>query len=265
MNKQDEKALLTELLNQTGPNGSTWYGRKPLDIETEQEVRTILPELVKSVALINYIVYYTATDEEIYDVFQSSKLIETADTVARGVQITRRALSATDLDRMLREHIAVIIDLMKIEHFPKEDIDLLQDLGYRNPRAALAAVVQLGKTRRAELTDLITELGGPLEALEYAETQINEKKGWIGITVAAGPARRTRVGGGQRTPPTRRWFKGLGQVGAGTALALGNISLWVGGISGIFSPGIISPADTLMSVGGGVTALFLGLGDLRNE
>lgn len=172
-----------------------------------------------------------------------------------GVQLTRRALSATDLEKVLREHIAVIVDLMRLEHFPKEDLELLQDLGYRNPRAALAAIVQFGKTRRTELTDLITELEGPLGALEYAEAQINEKKGGIGIT-SAGLARSIRVGGAQRTPPTRRWFKGLGQVGVGTALALGNISLWAGGISGTLSPSTISPAETLMSVGGGVTAIF---------
>ena len=223
MKKKDEKELLAELLNQSIPGGTAWYSQKRyLNLETEQEVRTILPELAKSVALLNYILYQTATDEEIYDTFQSNKLIETLDNIASGLRLTRRTLAMTGLDNMIRQHIAVIIDLMRIEHFPKEDLELLQNIGHRNPRAALAAIIQLCKTHRVQLANLLTEMG-PMGSLETIEGLIYEQKNRIPSTPDR-PMTRTRVEHRQPRPP-RRLYKGLGQVGGGVLMALGNITL----------------------------------------
>lgn len=63
---------------------------------------------------------------------------------------------------------------------------------------------------------------------------------------------------------SRRWFKGLGQIGRGAALSIGDIALAVGTLHLPVSPET-QTWGSLVSATTGIGMIFNGIGELRNE
>jgi hypothetical protein len=63
---------------------------------------------------------------------------------------------------------------------------------------------------------------------------------------------------------SRRWFKGLGQIGQGAALSIANVALAVGVIAFPVSPET-QTWGALASVATGIGTVLNGVGELRNE
>jgi hypothetical protein len=63
---------------------------------------------------------------------------------------------------------------------------------------------------------------------------------------------------------SRRWFKGLGQIGQGAALSIANVALAVGVIRFPVSPET-QTWGALASVATGIGTVLNGVGDLRSE
>jgi hypothetical protein len=90
------------------------------------------------------------------------------------------------------------------------------------------------------------------EAVDRAAKQFDELKKLEPKQLAEAPKK------------SRRWFKGLGQIGQGTVLSIANVALAVGAIKFPVSPET-QTWGALASVATGIGTVLNGVGDLLNE
>lgn len=190
-----------------------------------------------------------------------------ADSGLKGV---RRALDETGTAELLDDHLDTLMRALSAEALPGWEADLLEAWGFRDLARTIGARADLlGDEWRNG-----TASGIPVahefrrdpvtRALTAAEENIGKhrtERREFGDDAEATPA---SSGSGEPPKRQRRWWKGLGQIVQGAAIAGADIGLAVG-VLHIPVPKEGETYGVVMSVTAGVGTLMNGVGDLWGE
>ncbi len=232
--------------------------RRNLHHRLGDEFGWYLEGLNQAMAVINFIERFCSTREDVHKIFTRRALAESAEAVGFGVGATRRWADEAGFLAVIDSHIEEILDGMRMEHFPPEDREALRDLGSREPEQDLAGLVYL-KTRKRDLVNrtrealISTQLEQIAQRVSAGAQQLKEE-----------PPSAQSNRPVEAEAPGRRWFKGLGQICQGAALAIADISLAVGALALPVSPET-SSWGAIVSTTSGVGLMLGGVGGLRNE
>jgi hypothetical protein len=213
--------------------------------------------LKKALGLINYINDHCEDSSDIYATFTLWGLRKTIIKIKEGVQRNYRIAEESGFLDALDLYYDEIIEGLAVELFPESEYDLLREFGSKDPRSEIQGIIYLLKTKKRRgyyLNDNVSISKGLkdiIEKLSKIEEQFKEQE---------------EEGNSEEKPPkkSRRWFKGLGHIGRGAALSIGDIALAIGVLHLPVSPET-QTWGSLVSATTGVGMIFNGIGELRNE
>jgi len=171
-----------------------------------------------------------------------------------GVRFNNRLLEQSGFMDALDAHFEELVDGLRFEHLPGQEIELLRSFGNIDPELELRGQIYLLKARRNRQERHFNELTVS-ERLKRLEQQLSEAR--LELT----PQAKARTNAPSKP---RRWFKGLGQIGQGAALSIGNVALAVGALHFPVSPET-QTWGAVASVTTGVGMIFTGVGEFKSE
>ena len=253
MNDQDYKDYLSYLFDQNVVIPRTLTRRRRgRFLESSTQAEETLEGLRRSMGIVNYIWEQLDNDADIYKVFREEALRETVNSTRKGVVIGYRLANETGLLKIVTEHFDEIVEGMRVDHFPKEEIDILRDLGVKNPRVAVQATVYLLKRRRrllreSEYYDLARELVMVSEMLpiQYERSISPQLSGVEG--------------------EKRRSWKTLGGIIEGAGMVIGNVLMVINPLDVSISAPEVQSYGAILSVTGGVGKIVAAFGELRKD
>ena len=179
------------------------------------------------------------------------------DEVEDGVRWNNRIAEETGFLDAFDSHYNEIIQGLDIELFPESEIEILQEFGSKDPKSKLRGIIYILKERNKDkfqsckeesvsnqLKNIVEQLSDAQDDFKETNNKSTNKK--------------------ERPRKSRRWFKGLGQIGQGAALSIGDIALAAGVLSFPVSPET-QTWGALVSATTGVGMIMNGVGELRGE
>lgn len=213
--------------------------------------------LKRAVALINYIDNHCDDQNDIYRTFTLERLRRAVDEVKDGVRWNNRLAEEAGFLDAFDSHYNEIIQGLDIELFPESELEILHEFGARDPKSKLRGMIYLLKTRNKDECSynnemsISNQLNKIVKRLDEAESAFKETD-------------KNSTENKDRPKKSRRWFKGLGQIGQGAALSIGDIALAAGMLEFPASPET-QTWGALVSATTGVGMILNGVGELRGE
>jgi len=183
--------------------------------------------LKRAIDVVNYINKHCEDSEDIYRTFTLERLRRAVDEVEDGVRWNNQLAKEVGFLDAFDTYYDEIIGGLEAELFPESEYELLKDLGFQNPRSDIRAIVYALKAKKKlrsscnkfsvshSLNNTTTKLSEVKEKFKESDTKKLEK---------------------ERLEKSRRWFMGLGQIGQGAALSIGDIALAAGALQFPVSP-----------------------------
>lgn len=204
--------------------------------------------------LIRFINRNCPDEDEIYRTITLERIKRLPYEVSNGVSLNNRLTEESGFLDAFDGHYDEIVEGMKLEHMPRQEIDIMRDFGSEDPEAELSALMYIVKSRRKAIKSfnqevtISNQLRQIEEHLDYQRKQMEELEDK------------------EEKPPkkSKRWFKGLGQIAQGSALSIANIGLAMGVLS---FPVAAETAGwgALVSSITGVGMMLNGVGEFRGE
>jgi len=213
--------------------------------------------LKRAVDLINYIDSHCDDQNDIYRTFTLERLRKAVDEVEYSVHWNNRLAEEAGFLDAFDSHYNEIIQGLNIELFPESELEILQEFGAKDPKSKLRGIIYLLKTRNKDKcnynneTSISNQLNKIVKRLDEAESAFKETD-------------KDSSEKEDRPRKSRRWFKGLGQIGQGAALSIGDIALAAGMLKFPVSPET-QTWGALVSATTGVGMILNGVGELRGE
>ena len=255
MTEQEYKDFLVYLFSEYAESKIRRLFRGLHPIERHHEFDWEFRRLREAMNVINYVKHNCDSDDEIYETFRMEILGSTVRSVRSGVRTSSNMAKRSGFLDAIDDHFEEIIDGIKPEYFPKEELEVLQKLGSKNPQIELAGIIYLLKAKQSQLASLIREvrISKQLDRIEEMLLKAEERF-----------EEESKEEEEKPRGPGRRWFKGLGQIAQGAALSIANIAL-----AAEFLPFPVS-AETktwgaMTSTTAGFGMVLTGVGELRNE
>lgn len=204
--------------------------------------------------LVRFINRNCSDEDEIYRTITLERIRRLPDEVRDGVRLNNRLSEELGFLDAFDAHYGEIVEGMKLEHMPRQEIDIMRDLGSEDPEAELSALMYIVKSRRKATESFNQEvriskqLRQIEERLDHQCKQMEELKD-------------TEE---QKPKKTKRWFKGLGQIAQGGALSIANIGLAMGVISFPVAAETAGRGALVSSITG-VGMMLNGVGEFRGE
>lgn len=204
--------------------------------------------------LLRYINRHCHNEDEIYRTFTRERIVQLPDEIRDGARANNRMLEESGFMEAMDAYYDEIVDGMKMEHMPKQEIEVMRELGSSDPEAELTALMHIVKSRcktrqsynqEVRVSSRLKEIEKKLDHEHEQLKELKEEK--------------------EKQPKkSRRWFKGLGQIAQGSALSIANVGLAMGAIS------IPVAAETagwgaIVSSITGVGMVLNGVGEFRGE
>ena len=211
--------------------------------------------LRRALNLLRYIDSHCYNPDEVYRTFRIDRIRRLIDEVEDSVSFHNRIADEAGFLDCFDSHFDEILAGLGVEYFPEGELDILRETGSLNPRSDLQGIVYMLKVRQkerrfsSENVRVSRQLDAvkdrlALEEKEFSDVSEEQEK--------------------DKPKKSRRWFKGLGQIGQGVALSIGNIALAIGGLDLPVSPET-QTWGALVSATTGVGMVFTGFGELRGE
>ena len=209
----------------------------------------------RAARLARFIEQESDVDEHIYRTFTSEHILQTIQDTSNSLQFANKVIDRGGYYDAIDAFGPEIIANLKPKHLPSFDDEVLRGSGSPDADIERRVLVRLAKAR------LERELGQKNEApfamrIDRAIGQLSD-------------ARSEVEKSGDETPlgaPTksRKWFKGLGQIGQGAALSIANVAAAIGALH---LPVSVETRTwgSIVSVVTGVGTIMNGIGDLRGE
>lgn len=213
--------------------------------------------LKRAVDLINYINNHCDDSDDIYETFTLERLRRAVGEIEEGVLWNNRIAEETGFLDALDAYYDEIVEGLEAELFPESEYDLLKEFGSKDPKSDIKGIIYILKARKKRAYPSNKEvpiskgLKDTVERLSKAEEQFKEKDEKEPMKV-------------EKPKKSRRWFKGLGQIGQGAALSIGDIALAAGMLQFPVSPET-QTWGSLVSATTGVGMILNGVGELRGE
>lgn len=253
MDEKEYEKFMTYLYNERIRPGKTRYWTSHLEKKYDPgHYHYWMERLRSAVILLRFINRNCATTDEIYRTITLNRITRLVNEVHYGVRLNNRLMEELGFFDVFDEYYDEIVEGMKYEHMPNQEIDILRDLGSEDPGAELLALLYIVKSKRKtaerfkqekisnRLTDIEDQLSRQLDKMEELEdTEEPPKK-------------------------SKRWFKGLGQIAEGSALSLANIGLVVGIFSFPVAPETAGWGALVSSING-VGKILNGIGEFMGE
>ena len=214
--------------------------------------------LKRALHVIAYINAYCDDVDDIYRTFRIERLRRAVNEIESGVQWNNRLANEIGLLEALDQYYAEIVSGIDISDFPSQEVDILSEFGFESPSTDLQGIIYLLKMRQREKQKLqkekscvSSELKRTVEILSSVQEEFIEKDEKSNET---------------SEPPkkSRRWFKGLGKIGQGTAMSIADICL----ATDLLKFQVSTETKTwgvLVSTTAGIGMILDGIGELRGE
>jgi hypothetical protein len=198
-------------------------------------------------------------NENAYVTFTIERLKAAVFQTRYSFEFSRRIADEAGFLDACESHAPEIASGLATVHLPDVDKELLREMGSPNAEVELRSLVYRAKSRMEAGDRLLQELGLRQE-LRHAEEILKKDTAEFGTDV------QTEKGRPPEEVPrrSRRWFKGLGQIGQGAALSIANVALAIGTLHLPVSPETRT-WGAIASVATGIGTVLNGVGDLRNE
>jgi hypothetical protein len=187
-----------------------------------------------------------------------------------GLSALRRVFDETRFSELLDDHLDTLMRALSAEALPGCEADLLDALGFPNlartvkARADLLGAEWRNGTARGAIVAGEYRRAPVSQAMKTAEESIEKHRSER--RAYAKDAEQTSADRGQDGAPEkqRRWWKGLGQIVQGSAIAGADIGLAIG-VLHIPIPDGGETYGVVMSVTAGAGTVMNGVGDLWGE
>lgn len=230
-----------------------------------------LDQAQSAARVLRYIENYCDDGEDVYGTFTIGRLARAVHDTRYGLEFSNRAVDESGFLDAYERHVGEILAGLQPQHIPDVDRDVLRGMGSHDAEAELAELVFLARAGRDRWVAMRQEISvrqqlkNVEEQVARAAKEIDELKE---VLTASEPVQQQKAS--RRSESTdhprksRRWFKGLGQIGQGAALSIANVALAVGALHFPVSPET-QTWGAVASVATGIGAVLNGAGDLRNE
>ncbi len=225
----------------------------------EDELSYHLDQAVRSVQVLRFVESYCHDDEDAYRTFTLERLKSAVSETRYSLEFSNRLADEAGFLDACESHTREIADGLAAVHLPDADKDVLAEMGSVNPEVELRSLVYDAKTSM-ERSDRQSHDLGLRQQLRYAEERLKEADAEFEKYV-----KTKKEESSEEVPKkTRRWFKGLGQIGQGAALSIANVGLAIGTLKLPVSPET-QTWGAMASVATGIGTVLNGIGELRNE
>lgn len=185
--------------------------------------------------------------------FTPEALQKALEDIAQGTHFNNYILKESGFMDALNAHYPELVEGLELKYLPVQEVELLRAFGSENPEVELAGFIYSLKKRERKRDGYYNE-SSVEQRLNRVEEQVRE---------ARNEAKQPPKGLPEGKKP-RRWFKGLGNIGQGSALSICNVALAFGAIHFPVS------AETqtwgaVASVTTGVGMIFTGIGEFTGE
>jgi hypothetical protein len=225
----------------------------------EDEMSYHLDQAVRSVRVFRFVESYCDNDDDVYETFTLERLSSAVSETRYSLEFANRLVDDAGFLDACESHAREIADGLEAAYLPDADKDVLREMGSVNPEVELRTLVFLAKILM-QRNDSKSHNAGLRQQLRYADERSKEWAAEFEKYVKA-----KKEGSAEDVPKkTRRWFKGLGQIGLGAALSIENVALAIGTLHLPVSPET-QTWGAITSVTTGVGTIVNGIGELRNE
>lgn len=232
--------------------------RRHLDHHMKDDFHYHLGQAERSARILRFIESECDDDGDIYGTFKVERLARVISDTRYGLSFSNRITEEGGFLDAYESHETEILGGLQPDHLPKEDKEILRDMGSINPDAELRGLVYLAKARVRNVKRQNREVSIRQE-LKNCEQELDqaEQKFRKGLEMKEPELN-------QIPKKSRRWFKGVGQIAQGSALSIADVALAIGVLKLPVSAETQS-WGALASVVTGIGTLLNGVGDLRNE
>jgi len=225
----------------------------------EDEFSYYFERCARSTQVLRFIESNCYDTEDIYTTFRIERLAGLVYGIRDTVDFSNRIADEGGFLDACQSHARQIADGLVLVHFPDADKDAMRETGSSNPDVELRSLAHTAKS-------WINEHEGRLQEFGFRQrlASVEEKLKGEGDEFAAIEKMETVQIPEKVRPRTKRWFKGLGQIGQGAALTIANVALAIGVLHIPVSPET-QTWGAIASVATGIGTLLSGVGDLHNE
>jgi hypothetical protein len=185
-----------------------------------------------------------------------------------GLGALRRALDETRFSELLDDHLDTLMRALAADALPGCEAELLDALGFPNLASTIEARADLlgaewrNGTARGAVVAAEYRRAPVSQAMKMAEESVKQHR--AERQSHAENARETSDVQGKPPEKQRRWWKGLGQIVQGAAIAGADIGLAIG-VLHVPIPAGGETYGVVMSVTAGAGTIMNGVGDLWGE
>jgi len=217
-------------------------------------------EQAEQAALIpRHIENYCNDDEDVYQTFTMDRLTRAVSDTRYSVDFSNRAAEEAGFIDAFEVYSREILTGLQPMHLPNADKEILREMGSPNPDIEIRDLVFRAKAWQESFEQMSRD-ASVRQQLHYAEERLAKAQQDFEDIKRLEKAETNDA----HPKKSRRWFKGLGQLGQGAALSIANIALAVGVIQFPVSPET-QTWGAIASVSTGIATILGGVGDLSNE
>jgi len=215
-------------------------------------------QAIRGTRVIRFIETHCDSPEEVRQLFTLEGLRQAHYDVHNAAAFAERIMTDGGFLNAYEAGSVEILRGLRAEYLPAIDKDVLREIGTTDADMELHVLVQNAKG--------VLQSTGPNSRERSVSQQLKEV--YVRTEDAAKEIdRQVELGKAEKAEPpkkSRRWYKGLGQIGQGAALTIANAGLAFGAIHIPVSPET-QTWGALVSVVTGIGTILNGVGDLRNE
>lgn len=225
----------------------------------DDELQYHVDELSKAIRAIRLIKEYADDDETISRSFTPEMLDRTLSRVEQGTRFNNRVVAETEIVDVIQDYFGEIVEGMKVDHFPKEDFEILRQSGSADPRREVVAMIHLVKSRKERFIQesrnvrFGQRLTQGVERIEEIRKALPKEP----PSKQNEPSRRNNV-------VRRATFKGIGSIAQGAMLTITDLTL-AAGLWSVSLPVETTTVGAVVSATTGVGMILTGIGELRGE
>ena len=191
-------------------------------------------------------------DYNITQIYQPDYLRSVLQEIRNANQsVNERLLIDSGIIEVFEEHISEIVSELEVSDLPVEDIDALKESGSIHPRAELRLRIRTIKKQYITVGRYNNDRRSLSSSIRKAGEEVSER------------IERLKEHD-EKSPPRKRWFKGLGSLCRGTVLTAVDISLLGGWWTVPLSPDT-TIVGAVASIATGLGDIAVGIGEFRDE
>lgn len=197
--------------------------------------------------------------DDVFSTFTVQRIAGAVSDTRHSLEFSNRTIEQAGFLDAFEAHTSLILDGLRPEHLPPADREVLREMGSPDAAAELAELVFRARAYRQRVERMSREISVRKQLHHVAEQIAQVQKEFDEFNKS-----QTKQISGEPPKKSRRWFKGLGQIGQGAALSIANVALAVGVIQFPVSPET-QTWGALASVATGIGTVLNGVGELCNE